>query len=490
MRSLSLKPIIRILGVIMSCVGLLMLIPTIYAIFFDMHLVPALSGTALTTVLLGAIIFKIIPGDTPNLNKRQSYLLVLFAWLTTALLGALPYMFADIGFDWSRAFFESMSGLTTTGATVIDDLTQIPNSILLWRSLTQWLGGMGIIVLTIAIFPLLGLGGVNLFSAESPGPTSIKLHPRIKETAKRLWFIYLGLTIVLTFLLFFEGMTFFNAVNHALTTIATGGFSTHNESMGFYDSPLIHYTIILFMFIAGMNYSLIFLSLKGSLKTVTKNAELKSYFRMIIVLAAIIVTVLLISSTFSVELSFRYALFHVASLMTTTGFIMTDYSIWHPFITFLFFCLLFCGASSGSTSGGIKIVRHLVFAKNTLLEYKRMLHPNAILRVRIDKELVKPSVINNVHVFLLTYLLIFFIGTTLMVIILPENSLTLLDAASLVATALGNVGPAIGGEYGPTNTFFEIPTLGKYVLGALMLIGRLEIFTVLIIFSPYFWKEN
>lgn len=490
MRSLTLKPIIRILGVIMSCVGLLMLIPTIYAIFFDMKLVPALSGTAFATIISGAAIFKLIPGGKPNLNKRQSYILVLFAWITTALLAALPYMFSDIGFDWSRAFFESMSGLTTTGATVIDDLTQIPNSILLWRSLTQWLGGMGIIVLTIAIFPLLGLGGVNLFSAESPGPTSIKLHPRIKETAKRLWFIYVGLTIVLTFLLFFEGMTFFNAVNHALTTIATGGFSTHNESMGFYDSPLIHYTVILFMFIAGMNYSLIFLSLKGSLKTVIQNAELKSYFRMILVLAAIIVIMLLMSSSYSAELSFRYALFHVVSLMTTTGYIMADYSIWHPFITFLFFCLLFCGASSGSTSGGIKIVRHLVFAKNTLLEYKRMLHPNAILRVRIDKDLVKRSIINNVLVFLLTYLLIFFVGTTLMVIILPNNSLTLLDAASLVATSLGNVGPAIGGEYGPTNTFFEVPTLGKYVLSMLMLIGRLEIFTVLIIFTPYFWKEN
>lgn len=490
MRNLSLKPIIRVLGVIISCVGLLMLIPTIYALFFEPYLVKSLSAISLITIFSGAILFKIIPADKPNLNKRQSYLVVLFAWITTAFLAALPYLFSDIGFDWSRAFFESMSGLTTTGATVIEDLTQIPNSILLWRSLTQWLGGMGIIVLTIAIFPLLGLGGVNLFSAESPGPTSIKLHPRIKETAKRLWFIYVGLTIVLSLLLFFEGMTFFNAVNHALTTIATGGFSTHNESIGYYQSPLIHYTIILFMFIAGMNYSLIFLSLKGSLKRVTENAELKSYFRMVMVLVVIMVVILLASSTFSAEVSFRYALFHVVSLMTTTGYIMTDYSLWHPFITFLFFCILFCGASSGSTSGGIKIVRHLVFAKNTLLEYKRMLHPNAILRVRLGKDLVKPNIINNVLVFLLTYLLVFFIGTGLMVFVLPDNMVNLLDAASLVATSLGNVGPAIGGKFGPTNTFFELPSIGKYILSLIMLIGRLEIFTVLIIFSPYFWKEN
>ena len=272
--------------------------------------------------------------------------------------------------------------------------------------------------------------------------------------------------------------------------IATGGFSTHNESMGYYDSPLIHYTIILFMFLAGMNYSLIYLSLKGSIKKAIQNAELKSYFRVVMVLAIGIAVLLVFHTDLSSELAFRSSLFHVVSLMTTTGYIISDYSIWYPFITFLFFCLLFCGASSGSTSGGIKVVRHLVFAKNTLLEYKRMLHPNAILRIRIDNALVKPTIINNVLVFLLTYLLVFFIGTALMVSILPENTLTLLDAASLVATSLGNVGPAIGGKFGPTNTFYEVPTLGKYILSLIMLIGRLEIFTVLIIFTPYFWKEN
>ncbi len=490
MRSLNLMPIVGILGVIISCVGLLMLIPAIYSLFFESHLSKYLFATSFFTIVSGVFIFKIIPRDKPILDKRQSYLLVLFAWLTTAILSALPYLFSNINFDWSMAFFESMSGLTTTGATIIKDLSQIPKSILLWRSLTQWLGGMGIIVLTIAIFPLLGLGGVNLFSAESPGPTSIKLHPRIKETAKRLWLIYVGLTIALTFILFFEGMTFFNAVNHALTTIATGGFSTHNESIGFYESPLIQYTIILFMFIAGMNYSLIFLSLKGSFRRVIVNAELKLYFRLVFIMAGLIAVLIMITASFSAEPAFRQALFHVVSLVTTTGYITSDYSLWHPFLTFLFFCLLFCGACSGSTSGGIKVIRHLVFAKNALLEYKRMLHSNAMLRVRVGKELVKQSIINNVLVFLLTYLLVFFIGTTLMVLVLPRTDLILLDAVSLVATSLGNVGPAIGGEYGPTNNFFEIPVLGKYILSIIMLIGRLEIFTVLIIFTSYFWKEN
>ncbi|MEL6718919.1 MAG: TrkH family potassium uptake protein, partial [Bacteroidota bacterium] len=370
-------------------------------------------------------------------------------------------------------------------ASVLNDIEAVPEGILYWRSLTQWIGGMGIIVLTVALFPLLGIGGIELFVAEAPGPTSDKLHPRIQETAKRLWFIYVGLTFLLVFILSFAGMSIYDAINHALTTMATGGFSTKNASMMHYDTPTIQYPIILFMFIAGTNYSVIYLSLKGQFKKVWKSEEVKVYGALVIVLTAILsIAVHQISDT-SFEKSFRDVLFQVVSIITTTGFVSADYTSWTTSITVLFFVLIFCGACAGSTSGGIKIVRHLVFFKNSFLEFIRLLHPNAIVPLKINGQTVRPKIMTHILVFLLLYLLLFIVGT----LGVSMTGMDFLSSIGAVATSISNVGPGIG-DVGPVNNFADVPSTAKWILSFLMILGRLELFTILVLFTPYFWKAN
>jgi trk system potassium uptake protein TrkH len=327
--------------------------------------------------------------------------------------------------------------------------------VLFWRSLTQWIGGMGIIVLTIALFPLLGIGGVELFTAEAPGPTSDKIHPRIKETAKRLWLIYVGLTALLTFLLYLCGMNFYDSINHGLTTMATGGFSTKNDNIAHFDVPLIQYLLTFFMFLAGTNYTIIYFGLKGKLKRVWKSDEFKTY------------VILLLSLIF---------------FITCLVYSFTNHSL-------VFFCLLFIGGCAGSTSGGIKVIRHLVLVKNTFLEFKRLLHPRALIRTKVDGHLVAPRVLTHILVFLLIYLGIFFSGSIIMAMILSSYEHPMMTAFGAVATALGNVGPGIG-AVGPVDNFAHIPDLGKWFLSFLMLLGRLELFTILILFTPYFWRTN
>jgi trk system potassium uptake protein TrkH len=486
---IHLNTIIRVLSVITAFVGLIMLLPTLVAFQLGEGIANSLLITCIVTMVLGAGIFKMTKVSKRQLSKRDGYFIVVSAWLVTALVCAVPYMYLDLALSPVDAIFESVSGLTTTGATIFSDLNLLPDSILLWRSFTQWIGGMGIIVLTIAIFPLLGVGGVELFTAESPGPTSNKIHPRIKETAKRLWLLYVSITFILMGILYLEGMTAFDAVNHALTTTATGGFSTKNESIAYFQSPLIQYTLILFMFIAGINYSLIYAGIKGRFHKVIKSDEFKAYILFVLTCIGVMASISYYSSDISVELSFRQAAFHVVSIITTTGYVTTDYTIWHSVSSFLFFGLLFCGACAGSTSGGIKIIRHLVFAKNSILEFKRLLHPNALIRSRLDNNLIAPKIMMHVLMFLLVYLLVFFIGMTIMVGILNDFDEPLVTAAGIVATSLGNVGPAIG-SIGPLDTFASLPNSGKMVSAIIMLIGRLELFSILVLFTPYFWRTN
>ncbi len=476
------------IGVLLIAVGGLMLSALGFSIYFDSgDWVPILiSGLVTVSVGLGLLYYKF--KDRKTVNKREGYLVVAIGWLSMTLFGMLPYLLSGTFDCFSDAFFESVSGLTTTGASVINDIEAMPKGILFWRSLTQWIGGMGIIVLTVAIFPLLGIGGVELFVAEAPGPTSDKIHPRIKETAKRLWMIYVGLTAVLICIFYLNNLSFYDAVNHGLTTISTGGFSTKNASMAHF-SPAIQWWTVLFMFFAGINYTVIYFGLQGKFSRVWASEEFRAYFFTVLILIILVSINIYFVKEISIEQALRDASFQIIAIITTTGFVSADYTSWTAGLTMLFFILLFSGACAGSTSGGIKFIRHLVMFKNSAVEFKRLLHPKAMIPTKIDRKIVPPKIITHVLVFLLVYLLLFVFGSIVMAIILKDFDQPVLTAIGSVATSLGNVGPAIG-DLGPTDNFAAVPPIGKCFLAVLMLLGRLELFTILILFMPYFWRVN
>ena len=469
--------------------GAFMLTALPFSIYYDPSDTLPIIYASLTTLACGSIAWWLTRQTSKKIGKREGFLIVALGWFSISVFSTLPYLFSGVLPEITNALFESVSGLTTTGASVINDIEGAPKGLLFWRSLTQWLGGMGIIVLTVAIFPLLGIGGVELFVAEAPGPTSDKIHPRIKDTAKSLWFIYVGFTILLTIILRLEGMSFFDAINHGLTTMATGGFSTKNDSIIHFDSPLIQYTITFFMLIAGINYTIIYYGLKGNFKKVWKSDEFKTYLLIVFSLILFVTMIVTQVTDNGIEEAFRNSAFQIISIVTTTGFVSADYTDWTPMLSLLFFILLFVGACAGSTSGGIKIIRHLVLLKNSFIELKRLLHPKAIIRIKIDKKVVAPKILTHILVFLLLYMIIFVIGSLAMTYILADFENPLITSIGAVATSLGNVGPSIG-ELGPMDNFANVPFAGKWVLIFLMLLGRLELITVLILFTPYFWKKN
>ncbi|NTW24929.1 MAG: TrkH family potassium uptake protein, partial [Lentimicrobium sp.] len=399
------------------------------------------------------------------------------------VFGAIPFMLSGVTQSYTDAFFETMSGFTTTGASIFTDIESIPKGILFWRSLTHWIGGMGIIVLSLAVLPVLGIGGMQLFMAEVPGITPDKLHPRITQTAQRLWGIYVLLTFVLTLLLMLGGMNLFDALCHAFGTMATGGFGTKNDSVAGF-SPYIQYVIIIFMFLAGVNFTLHYFALKGKFKKIITNEELRNYFYVVIIATAIIASALYIIQGQPAEKSFRDSLFQVVSIVTTTGFVSTDYLLWPFFAWFLIFLLMFTGGCAGSTGGGIKMVRILLLFKNSLLELKRLIHPLAIIPVRLNGKSVPQNIIFNVLAFFLIYIIIFAFGS----LALTFLGLEFESAVGATAACLGNIGPGLG-IVGPVLNFGLVPDAGKWLLSLLMLLGRLELFTVLILFSSSFWKN-
>ncbi len=483
------RPVVHVLGVLLVMLGGIFTLCSLVSLYYkEKEFIPFI-GTSIIVIVVGLTIWRFVHKEDERIGRREGFLIVALAWITMTIFGAIPYLTCGVFSQPIDALFESASGLSTTGASVMVDIEIIPKSILLWRSVSQWIGGMGIIVLTVAILPILGVGGIELFVAESPGPSAEKIHPRIKETAKRLWMMYAGLTVMLAAILVFLGMTNFDAINHALTTMATGGFSTKNASIAAFNSPSIEYVISFFMFLAGTNYVVIYFSLKGSPLTAMKSEEFRTYFYSLVAIILLVGTVVFFKHAVPVEQAFREALFQVMSIVTTTGFVTADYTAWHPALTLLFFFLLFMGGSAGSTSGGIKVIRHLTFAKNSLIELKRLLHPNAIIRIKIDGRLVAPRIITHIQVFLLWYLIIFVVSSVLLSLIMSDFNQPLLDSAGAVATALSNVGPAIG-DLGPMNNFAGVPALGKLLLVFLMIMGRLELFTILLLFTRYFWNRN
>lgn len=474
-----------LLGTLLVIVGLMMATCIPWAIYYNEPWMAYIYSSGIT--VLSGLILRLfhLKNINRDVKKRDGFLIVTFGWLFMALFGTLPFLFTGAIPSFTLAFFETMSGFTTTGATILTDIEAMPKGILFWRSLTHWIGGMGIIVLTIAILPLLGVGGMQLFIAESPGVTPDKLHPRITETAKRLWIIYFVLTLIEMTLLRLGGMSFFDAINHAFATMATGGFSTKNASIAAFDNPYLHYVIILFMFLAGINFTLLFLGFSGKVSRLLKHEEFRTYSALIIIVSLVITVGLIAFQGEPVEEAFRASLFQVVSIVTTTGFITADYSQWPYFLTFIVFILFFAGGSTGSTAGGIKMMRHIVLIKNSFLELKRQLHPSAVIPVRFNGKAVPQNITYTIAAFVLIYLVIFFIGS----LVMSAIGLDFASAIGSVTATLGNIGPGIG-SVGPVDNFANIPKVGQLFLSFLMLLGRLELFTVLILFMPYFWRSH
>ncbi|MFZ1705496.1 MAG: potassium transporter TrkG [Saprospiraceae bacterium] len=481
----NLQPISNVLGVLMIIFGLSILSCGFVAYFNNGFDTQAIFKAGTVTFFFGILLWTYKFRSETRVNKKEGYLIVALAWIFMGIFGAFPYYFSGVTPHFTDAIFESISGLTTTGASVFTEIEALPKGILMWRSLSQWIGGMGIVVLTIALFPLLGIGGIELFVAESPGPTADKLHPRIKETAKRLWYLYVGITVVLASLLYLEGMTFFDSINHAFTTISTGGFSTKNTSIGFYDSKAIHYTIGVFMLISGTNFSILYFGYKLYFQKMWNNDEFRYYIYFIITGVLFITFLVNIVNPGDFEKNFRDTFFQFSSIISTTGFITYDYTTWGNGITMIFFLLLFSGACAGSTAGGIKIIRHTVFVKNMFLEFRRILHPRAMIRLKMNQVVVAPRILTHILVFLLVYLLVIVIGSTIMMFL----GIDMATSLGMVATTLGNVGPGIG-NVGPPYNFGGFQDTAKWVCCFLMVIGRLELFTILILFSRSFWRTN
>ncbi len=475
--------LMKVMGILLVILAGFMLSSVIFALYYHETVLPIIYSaiiTAVVGVVLGYIGNR---HNNKNIGKREGYMIVTLTWVIISVFGSLPFILSGTIPSFTSAFFETMSGFTTTGSSILTNIEAVPKNILFWRAMTHWIGGMGIIVLTVAILPFLGIGGMQLLIAEMPGIAPDKLHPRITATAKRFWGIYVILTAVEILLLWAGEMNFFDAVCHAFATMATGGFSTKNDSIAGF-MPYSQYIIIIFMILAGTNFTLHYFAFHGKVKKIFKNEEFRTYLAIIGVVTVVLTFGLIAIQHTGVEKAFRDSLFTVVSILTTTGFVTADYILWPVFLWILIAALMFIGGSAGSTGGGVKIIRHLLLLKNSWIELKRTIHPAAVIPVKYGKKSISQQVIFNVMAFFLIYILIFSMGVIAMALL----GLDFETSVGASIASLGNIGPGIGGV-GPVENYAFIPPLGKWILSFLMLMGRLELFTVLIIFSPAFWRK-
>ena len=487
MADINYRIILRIIGVLLWLEALSMLLPLAVALYYGEHDINAFLLTIGIAVASGSILFfQYSNKERKTLGKRDGIMVVTLCWIFFSLVGSLPFIFSGSVENLAGAFFETVSGVTGTGASIIPDVEKLPHGILMWRSLIQWLGGLGIILFTLALLPLLNSGGsIQLFNADTTGIMKDKLGPRIGQTAKLLWTTYLGVTLVLTALLYMGPMNLFDALCHAFTTCATGGFSTKNASVAYWNSAYIEYVITAFMLISGINYALVYRAIRGEVKKTFGNEEVKWYL-IIVAVFTILITIGLffngVADKLGIEATIRAALFQVASTITSTGYITADFVAWGPFFCILICLLMFCGGCAGSTSGGAKVIRIVVLLKNTIYEFYRQVHPNAIVPVRINQQAISHEIVSKILAFLFTYVFIVIIGA----LALATMGLTIDEAFGCSLSCIGNIGTGLGRTL---YSFAIIPDAGKWILSFIMLVGRLEIFTVLILFTPYFWKK-
>lgn len=488
-RTFNWRQVVMLLGSLLEIEAVFMALSSIVAFVYGEHSQWLILGSAAITALFGLALILIGRRGVKQIGLREGYLIVSLVWVIFSIFGMLPFLLSGAIDNVTDAFFETMSGFTTTGATLLTDVDHFPKGLLFWRAIMQWLGGMGIMVFSMAVLPMSG-SGMQMYMAEVTGPTYDKIQPRIKDTARKLWEIYMALTVVAFFALWAAGMNWHDAVCHAFTTMATGGFSTKQASVGYWSSPAIHYVLIVFMLVASINFSLLYNAVfRQQLKRLWRDEELRVFLTIIGCVTLYLFVALILTSGRStmggVERDFRDALFQTVAILTTTGFCTTDYMQWQPSLWMLLFILTAVGGCAGSTSGGIKIIRTHITIKNVLFEFRRVLHPKAIMPVRINKRVVPESIVNNIHAFLMIFSFLTLFGT----IALLAMGMKLEEAFGASLASISNVGVALG-ELGPSGGYAGVPAAGKWLLSWLMLVGRLELFTILLIFAPSFWKRG
>jgi len=479
------RSVTRVLGFIAVCLGLAMLAPAALAFLDHEDFIPLLVSASLP-LSSGLIALLATRGPKVDLKVRDGFAVVTFAWIIASLFGALPYLLTGAAPRFADALFEAMSGFTTTGATIFPDVESLSRGVLLWRGITQWLGGMGIVLLSVAVLPLLGVGGMQLYRAEVPGPIADRLSPRIQSTAKALWSVYLALTVAEVVLLVLGGMSLFDAVCHSFTTVSTGGFSTRNASVGAFGSAYLEGVVIAFMFLAGMNFSLHLSLIRPSRwSRYVANEELRFYALVVLVSAGAIAAGLYFGTGKGIGESARQSLFQTVSILTTTGFGTADYLLWGFGAQVLLFLLMFLGACTGSTAGGLKFMRLIILCRHAASSARKEIHPRAIFTIRYAGKAVSDDVLLNILAFFLFYMFFFF-AVGLVVAACGVDLETSLGAS--IAT-LSNIGPGLG-RVGPAGNYAGLPEVAKGALTFSMLLGRLELYTVLVVLSPMFWRRR
>lgn len=497
-RLFNTKIVFRTLGALLLIESLFMLVPMVTAYGYGNSDLGAWIVTVVLTLVVGLVFLLVGKGAQKRVGEREGYVIVASVWIVFSLFGMLPFWLSGALPTLADCWFETMAGFTTTGATVCADVESMSQSLLLWRALMQWVGGLGIIVLSVAILPMFGLGGMQLYSAEVTGVSYEKLSPRIADTAKHMWVTYILLTVGQTVLLYLEGMPHFDAICHSMSTISTGGFSTRNNSMIDYNAA-IQWTTAVFMFLSGMNFTQLIYLFRGHPSKIFNDEETRWYS-----IAVLVATVFLSIGLFihyglehdfrqfrfayetleMTERALRKGFFMVCSAMTSTGFAASDYMTWPKLLWVFVFFLMFTGAASGSTAGGIKWVRIGIFAKSAMTELKRRIHPNAVIPVRFNGRTVNEQTTSNVMAFMFFYIVIIVIAS----LIFCASGVNFDEAIGTAVSGIGNVGVSIG-QFGPLGSYVDYPTTAKWTMTAVMLIGRLEIFTVLLLFSKALWRK-
>ena len=495
---MNIKLISKIFGSLLYLEATLMGLCLLVAIYYNGTDIASFGLTTIITALVGLIFRQLGKNADNNMSRRDAYFVVTMAWILFSLFGMIPFIipnfsFSDIShstmqsFSFTDAFFETMSGFTTTGATVIDDVESLPKALLFWRSLTQWIGGLGIVFFTIAILPSMVGGSVKVFSAEATGPIRSKLHPRLSTGAKWIWLVYLFLTVACMFSYMACGMDWFNAINYSMTSTATGGFATTNGSLTSFHSPAEEYVCTLFCFLAGVNFMLLYASVaKLRVKQLFMNSEFRFYIFAIVAATIFIMAELMLRNGYDFERAFRCGIFQVVSFLTSTGLFNDDAGKW-PHVTWIVLAVLMViGGCSGSTSGGIKSIRAVMILKNMRNEFMQILHPNAVLPLKIDGINVPMSKRATLLSFISLYVILAGICTLGLTVAGIDHT----NAVTITLSCLGNTGPTLGLEIGPTMSWSMLPAFAKWMCAFLMLVGRLELFTVLVLFTPAFWKGN
>jgi trk system potassium uptake protein TrkH len=483
---MNFKLVFRIISILVLMLCGVLLAPIIVALVYgEYHLLPSFLIPLGAAAIVAGLYLLLVKTEASSLSTRAGFFLVSMAWLVASLLGALPFVISGAIPRFVDAFFETMSGFTTTGASILTDIEALPRSMLFWRSLTHWLGGMGIIVLTVAIFPILGIGGLQLIKAEAPGPTVDKITPKVTETAKILWMTYFVLTGLEVLLLMLGGMDLYDALTHTFGTLATGGFSPKAASVGHYDSAFIDIVITIFMVLAGINFALYYKLFVGRVESVFRDSEVRAYLGIFVIVAAVLAVVLRTNGVYDTfGESLRYGSFQAASILTTTGYATADFAVWPAAAQVLLFLLMFIGGSSGSTGGGIKVVRIITLLKQAVNEMNYLLHPRGIFSIKLSGTQVKKNVVYAISGFVILYMFLILLTA----VIVGLSGYDLLTSVSTALVTLGNIGPGFA-MVGPTQNYAFFPDHVKWILSFVMMMGRLEVFTVLILFTPRFWRR-